>query len=269
MTISQTTQELLKAHAGRGVSNDPELLTQKQNQAASEHVNKAEARAGRGRACLFCRTKTQTCTSRLRVILGAVVFDLRRALAGWQAYGPRALRPAGRRREGRLSLAVAQRKLTRDGGAARRPLQRRRGRARPGQDRNASGAGAQHRRESPGEQAWPSALWPRLRARLDGAHQRSRTKLLRRDVPISSERLARRRGPPRRRSSGRPPCAISSRPRIAAGEAGGRRPQKRNPAAPQAGPRPLITSGAAALKVVEAPPPVESYDGPDDDDIPF
>ena len=34
------------------------------------------------------------------------------------------------------------------------------------------------------------------------------------------------------------------------------------------GPRPLITSGAAALRVVEAPPPVESYDGPDDD-IPF
>ena len=34
------------------------------------------------------------------------------------------------------------------------------------------------------------------------------------------------------------------------------------------GPRPLITSGAAALKVVEAPPPLERYDGPDDD-IPF
>jgi hypothetical protein len=35
--------------------------------------------------------------------------------------------------------------------------------------------------------------------------------------------------------------------------------------------RPLITSGKAALKAVEtAPPPVESYDGPDDDsDIPF
>ena len=33
-------------------------------------------------------------------------------------------------------------------------------------------------------------------------------------------------------------------------------------------PRPLITSGATALRVVEAPPPVETYAGPDDD-IPF
>jgi hypothetical protein len=32
--------------------------------------------------------------------------------------------------------------------------------------------------------------------------------------------------------------------------------------------RPFITSGAAALKAAETPPPVESYDGPDDD-IPF
>ena len=39
-------------------------------------------------------------------------------------------------------------------------------------------------------------------------------------------------------------------------------------AALAATPRPLITSGNAALKVVEAPPPVE-YDGPDDDSIPF
>jgi hypothetical protein len=35
-------------------------------------------------------------------------------------------------------------------------------------------------------------------------------------------------------------------------------------------PRPLITSGATALRAVEAPPPVESYHGPGiDDDIPF
>jgi hypothetical protein len=34
------------------------------------------------------------------------------------------------------------------------------------------------------------------------------------------------------------------------------------------GPRPLITSGNAALRIVEAPPPAE-YDGPDDDSIPF
>jgi hypothetical protein len=39
-------------------------------------------------------------------------------------------------------------------------------------------------------------------------------------------------------------------------------------AALAATPRPLNTSGNAALKLVEAPPPVE-YDGPDDDSIPF
>ena len=44
--------------------------------------------------------------------------------------------------------------------------------------------------------------------------------------------------------------------------------RRRNPAAPQLAPRPLITSGAAALRAVETPPPVERYDGPDDD-IPF
>ena len=33
--------------------------------------------------------------------------------------------------------------------------------------------------------------------------------------------------------------------------------------------RPFITSGATALRAVETAPPIQSYDGPDDDEIPF
>ena len=231
MTISQTTQELLKAHAGRGFSNDPALLLRSKVRLLQTRSTKPKH--GQGEPGLFLLPdESQTCTIEASRHFGRGLFDLRRALAGWQAYGPRALRPAGRRREGRLWLAAAQRKHARDGGAARRPVQRRRGRARP--DRTGMRVAR--------------ALNSDAKARAN-----------KHDVPIfglayefasteltndrgqnyysvtfnSSERLARRRGPPRRRSFRASAMCDLVEATHRRGEAGGRGPQKRNPAAPQ------------------------------------
>ena len=112
------------------------------------------------------------------------------------------------------------------------------------------------------EQARRFALRSCLRVRRAGTHQRSRADLLRADVrfigAVGDAGRAHRGGGPSGDRLVRP-----RRGRHRRGEAGGRRPQKRNPAAPQHSPRPLITSGASALRAVEAPPP-DDYDGPDD-----
>ena len=71
MTISQTTQELLKARAGRGVSNDPELLLRSKIRLLQ--AGSTKPKHGRGEAGLYCLPdESQTCTSKLRAILGAV-----------------------------------------------------------------------------------------------------------------------------------------------------------------------------------------------------
>jgi hypothetical protein len=71
MTISQTTQELLKAAAGRGVSNDPELLIRSKVRLL-QNTSKLP-KHGQGAPGLFLLPdESLTCTSKLRVVLGAV-----------------------------------------------------------------------------------------------------------------------------------------------------------------------------------------------------
>jgi len=71
MTISQTTQELLKAAAGRGVSNDPELLTRSKVRLL-QNTSKLP-KHGQGAAGLFLLpNESLSCTSKLRVVLGVV-----------------------------------------------------------------------------------------------------------------------------------------------------------------------------------------------------
>ena len=71
MTISQSTQELLRAHAGRGFSDDP-ALTARHKIRLLQNTSKLP-KHGRGAPGLFLLPdEAQTCTSKLRVILGAV-----------------------------------------------------------------------------------------------------------------------------------------------------------------------------------------------------
>ena len=71
MTISTNTQELLKAHAGRGFSDDP-ALTARHKIRLLQNTSKLP-KHGQGAPGLFLLPdEAQTCTSKLRVILGAV-----------------------------------------------------------------------------------------------------------------------------------------------------------------------------------------------------
>ena len=71
MTISQTTQELLKAHAGRGFSDDP-ALTARHKIRLLQNTSKLP-KHGQGAPGLFLLPdEAQTCTCKLRVILGAI-----------------------------------------------------------------------------------------------------------------------------------------------------------------------------------------------------
>jgi hypothetical protein len=71
MTISQNTLALLKAHAGRGVSKDPELLLR--SKVRLLQAGSTKPKHGRGESGLYCLPdESQTCTSKLRAILGAV-----------------------------------------------------------------------------------------------------------------------------------------------------------------------------------------------------
>ena len=85
MTISQTTQELLKAHAGRGFSDNP-ALTARHKIRLLQNTSKLP-KHGQGAPGLFLLPdESQTCTSKLRVIFGRCLSLLRRARAGWQAW---------------------------------------------------------------------------------------------------------------------------------------------------------------------------------------
>jgi hypothetical protein len=71
MTISPTTQELLKAAAGRGVSNDPTLLTRSKVRLL-QNTSKMP-KHGRGAPGLWLLPdEAQTCVARLRVVSGAL-----------------------------------------------------------------------------------------------------------------------------------------------------------------------------------------------------
>jgi hypothetical protein len=71
MTISQATQGLLKAHAGRGFSDDPALTTRHKARLL-QHTSKLP-KHGQGVPGLWILPgEAQTCTSKLRVIAGYV-----------------------------------------------------------------------------------------------------------------------------------------------------------------------------------------------------
>jgi hypothetical protein len=71
MTISLTTQDLLKAAAGRGVSDDPMLLSRSKVRLL-QGMSKMP-RHGRGEPCLYLLPdEAQTCVNRLRVVPGAL-----------------------------------------------------------------------------------------------------------------------------------------------------------------------------------------------------
>ena len=71
MTISQSTQELLKARVGRGFSDDP-ALTARSKIRLLQHTSKLP-KHGKGAPGLFLLPdEALTCTSKLRVILGSV-----------------------------------------------------------------------------------------------------------------------------------------------------------------------------------------------------
>lgn len=71
VTISQTTQELLKAAAGRGVSNDPALLTRSKVRLL-QNVSKLP-KHGRGAPGMFVLPdEAQTCVATLRGVLGVI-----------------------------------------------------------------------------------------------------------------------------------------------------------------------------------------------------
>jgi hypothetical protein len=71
MTISPTTQELLKAAAGRGVSNDPTLLTRSKVRLL-QNTSKMP-KHGRGAPGVYLLPdEAQTCVKTLRVILGVL-----------------------------------------------------------------------------------------------------------------------------------------------------------------------------------------------------
>jgi hypothetical protein len=74
MTISTSTQELLKAHAGRGFSDDP-ALTARHKIRLLQNTSKLP-KHGQGAPGLFLMPDAAlTCASKLRVVLGAVYCD--------------------------------------------------------------------------------------------------------------------------------------------------------------------------------------------------
>ena len=71
MTISETTQELLREHAGRGVSNDPALLIRSKVRLL-QNVSKLP-KHGHGAPGMFVLPdEAQTCIATLRGVLGAI-----------------------------------------------------------------------------------------------------------------------------------------------------------------------------------------------------
>ena len=111
MTISQTTQELLKAHAGRGVSSDP-ALTARHKVRLLQNTSKLPKHGQGAPGLWILPDEAATCTSKLRVIAGACLFGLGRAHARTTS-GSRALHLAVRGRKRRVWLASAQSKRDR------------------------------------------------------------------------------------------------------------------------------------------------------------
>ena len=64
MTISQTTQELLKAHVGRGFSDDPALTARHKIRLLPEYGASRPGTSGASRDGFFQSDEAATCTSR-------------------------------------------------------------------------------------------------------------------------------------------------------------------------------------------------------------
>jgi hypothetical protein len=273
MTISQTTQELLKAHAGRGFSDDP-ALTARHKIRLLQNTSKLP-KHGQGAPGLFLQPdESLTCTSKLRVVLGAV----------YSTYVERALdgKPVGREH---LHLPP---------------------------DAEKDGFGWRLSNGNMLEtEARLAGLFNGVEAELDlvrtgmrvakALNGDAKARANKHDVPIfglayefASTGLSNDRGQtyfgvtfqflgavgevegPTEEEILRASAvcdlveaAITAAKREAEDRIGA--PSTSSGLPPRnSEPRPLITSGNAALKVVEAPPPVERYDGPEiDDDIPF
>ena len=107
MAISTTTQELLKAHAGRESLDDPALLIRRTRSGSCRTLENAQAWA-RHSGPFVLPDESQTCSRKLRVILGLVYTVLVERRAGREACGrEHHVLPAEAVKE-RLRLASAQ-----------------------------------------------------------------------------------------------------------------------------------------------------------------
>jgi hypothetical protein len=273
MTISTSTQELLKAHAGRGFSDDP-ALTARHKIRLLQNTSKLP-KHGQGQPGLFLQPdEAATCTSRLRVVLGKV----------YSTYVERSPdgKPAGREH---LHLPADA-------------------------EKDSSGFGWRLSNGNMLEtEARLAGLFNGLEAELDlkatgmkvarALNTDAKAKATKHGVPLfglayefGSTELSNDRGQtyhgvtfqfigavgePEGPSEEEVLRASALCDVVEAAIAAAKREAEDRRSAPWTSsglpprnvePRPLITSGAAALRVVEAPPPVEAYDGPDDD-IPF
>jgi hypothetical protein len=270
MTISQTTQELLKAQAGRGVSNDPELLVRSKVRLL-QNTSKMP-KHGQGAAGLFCLPdESLSCTSKLRVIPGILYTTFVERPDDKSAPPEHYVLPPGAEQDGyrwRLPNGNAIEQEARIAGLF-------------------NGLEAEFDLRATGMKV----------ARGLNSDGRSRAKKL--GIPIyalafefSSLECTNDRGQlyysvafeflgavgdPEGPTETEVIRAAALCDLVEATIAEAKREAEDRRSAPSTnsgltprniGPRPLITSGNAALKLVEAPPPVE-YDGPDDDSIPF
>ena len=71
MTISQTTQELLKAHAGRGFSNDPALLARHKVRLL-QNTSKLPKHGHGAPGLWLLPDEASSCTSKVRLVAGAL-----------------------------------------------------------------------------------------------------------------------------------------------------------------------------------------------------
>ena len=267
MTISQTTQELLKAHVGRGFSDDP-ALTARHKIRLLQNTSKLP-KHGQGAPGLFLLPdEAQTCTSKLRVILGAVYSTyVERSPDGKPAGREHFLLPADAEKDGfgwRLSngnMLETEARLAGLFNGVEAELDLNRTGMRVARALNSDAKARANKHDVPifglayefgsteltndRGQNYHGVTFQFIGA-VGEAEGPTEEEILRASAVcdlVEAAIAAAKREAEDRRSAILPPRNI--------------------------GPRPLITSGAAALRAVEAPPPVETYDGPDDDEFHF
>jgi hypothetical protein len=268
VTISQTTQELLKARLGRGFSDDPALTTRHKIRLL-QNTSKLP-KHGQGAPGLFLLPdESLTCTSKLRVILGAVYStcverlpdgkpagrehfllppDAQKDGFGWRLSNGNTLETEARL-AGLFNGVEAEFDLNWTGMRVARAL-------------NSDAKARANKHEVPifglsyefastelsndRGQNYHGVTFQFIGA-VGEVEGPTEEEILRASAVcdlVEAAIAAAKREAEDRRSAILPPRAIA--------------------------PRPLITGGATALRAVEAPPPVETCDGREiDDDIPF